>query len=182
MREKPGFPALSPVSWEAWQNAGMRGWRRSADRTSLQMDSLLTGNFTGKTAISGNPRTNFAAGIGGAASIFRAFRVSYQGRHFGDQGIFWCNQGTKRTVRQPRPPHGSHPGFGRLSCYYHALSEAYQNKAWIVNAVPLLFRPTRRSRQMVDLISDITWNALWPHSSPLNSSPTTVFLFRRIEQ
>jgi hypothetical protein len=25
MREKPGFPALSRVSWEAWQNAGVRG-------------------------------------------------------------------------------------------------------------------------------------------------------------
>jgi hypothetical protein len=25
MREKPGFPAHSRVSWEAWQTAGMRG-------------------------------------------------------------------------------------------------------------------------------------------------------------
>jgi hypothetical protein len=29
------------------------GWRRSADRTRLQANSLLTGNFTGKIAISG---------------------------------------------------------------------------------------------------------------------------------
>jgi hypothetical protein len=33
--------------------AGMVGWRRSADRTSLRSISLLTGNFTGKLAISG---------------------------------------------------------------------------------------------------------------------------------
>jgi hypothetical protein len=29
------------------------GWRRSADRTGLQPNSLQTGNFTGKTTISG---------------------------------------------------------------------------------------------------------------------------------
>jgi hypothetical protein len=28
-------------------------WRRSADRTGLQANTLLTGNFTGKIAISG---------------------------------------------------------------------------------------------------------------------------------
>src|ERR1700681_3655560 len=26
MREKPGFPAHSRVSWEAWRNAGLAGW------------------------------------------------------------------------------------------------------------------------------------------------------------
>jgi hypothetical protein len=29
------------------------GWRRSADRTGLQPNSLQTGNFTGKITISG---------------------------------------------------------------------------------------------------------------------------------
>ena len=29
----------------------MPGWRRSADRTRLHVDSLLTGNFTGNLAI-----------------------------------------------------------------------------------------------------------------------------------
>ena len=38
--------AKSPV-------AGLPGWRRSADRTGLQANSLLTGNFTGKIAILG---------------------------------------------------------------------------------------------------------------------------------
>src|SRR5882672_5697461 len=33
--------------------AGLPGWRRSADRTGLQANSLLTGNFTGNFAISG---------------------------------------------------------------------------------------------------------------------------------
>ncbi len=33
--------------------AGLVGWRRSADRTRLQANSLLTGNFTGKIAVSG---------------------------------------------------------------------------------------------------------------------------------
>jgi hypothetical protein len=41
MREKPGSPAHSQVSWEAGPNAGMRGWRRSADRARLQPNSLL---------------------------------------------------------------------------------------------------------------------------------------------
>ena len=53
MREKPGFPAHSAVSWEAWLNAGLRGWRRSADRTHLQPNSLLTGKLTGILAFSG---------------------------------------------------------------------------------------------------------------------------------
>jgi hypothetical protein len=32
-------------------NAGLRGWRRSAGRAGLQVDSLQTGNFTGKYAV-----------------------------------------------------------------------------------------------------------------------------------
>jgi hypothetical protein len=38
--------------------AGLPGWRRSADRTRLHANSLLTGNFTGNSAISG-PRRRF---------------------------------------------------------------------------------------------------------------------------
>jgi hypothetical protein len=34
-------------------SAGVVGWRRSADRTRLQANSLLTGNFTGNFAILG---------------------------------------------------------------------------------------------------------------------------------
>src|SRR6266566_8669740 len=33
MREKPGFPAHSRISWEAWPNVGMGGWG-GRDRTS----------------------------------------------------------------------------------------------------------------------------------------------------
>jgi hypothetical protein len=51
MREKPGFPGPSRVSQEAWPNAGMAGWRRSAGRTRLHANSLQTGNFTGKLTI-----------------------------------------------------------------------------------------------------------------------------------
>jgi hypothetical protein len=53
MREKPGFPAHSRVSWGAWPNAGLGGWRGSADRTRLRQNSLLTGNFTGNFPILG---------------------------------------------------------------------------------------------------------------------------------
>jgi hypothetical protein len=53
MREKPGFPAHSRVSWEGRPNAGMAGWRRSADRTRLHANSLLTGNLTGNFAVLG---------------------------------------------------------------------------------------------------------------------------------
>jgi hypothetical protein len=52
MREKPVF-AASHVSRAARPNAGMAGWRRSADRTCLYENSLVSGNFTGNFAISG---------------------------------------------------------------------------------------------------------------------------------
>jgi hypothetical protein len=55
MRKRPGFPARSRVSWEAWPSAELPGWRRSADRTRLQPDSLLTGNFTGNLVFSSLP-------------------------------------------------------------------------------------------------------------------------------
>jgi len=50
-REKPVFPAYSRVSLGAWGNARLLGWRRSADRTRLQMNSLQTGNLTGNFAL-----------------------------------------------------------------------------------------------------------------------------------
>jgi hypothetical protein len=53
MYEKPEFPARSSVSLEAGPKAKVTGWRRSADRTILQENSLQTGNLTGKIAISG---------------------------------------------------------------------------------------------------------------------------------
>jgi hypothetical protein len=34
-------------------SARLLGWRRSADRTCLHLNSLLTGNLTGKNMISG---------------------------------------------------------------------------------------------------------------------------------
>ena len=52
--------------------AGLPGWRRSGDRTSLQANSLLTGNFTGNSAISGLPRPIFVARNRCAAVAFRA--------------------------------------------------------------------------------------------------------------
>jgi hypothetical protein len=33
------------------EETGLAGWRRSADRTSLQANSLVSGNFTGNFAI-----------------------------------------------------------------------------------------------------------------------------------
>jgi len=53
MREKPGFPVHSRLSSEAWPNAALAGWRRSGIRTGLHANSLLTGNFTGNSSISG---------------------------------------------------------------------------------------------------------------------------------
>jgi len=47
-----GFPALFRISLGAGQNDGMPGWRRSAHRTRLRANSLLTGNFTEKITIS----------------------------------------------------------------------------------------------------------------------------------
>jgi hypothetical protein len=67
-------------------------WRTSGDRTYLLADSLLTGNFTGKLAISRI--------LGIVALTNRPCRIDfsrnslaiYQGKHFGDQGILWRNQ------------------------------------------------------------------------------------------
>jgi hypothetical protein len=39
--------------FDAGQSGGVPGWRRSADRTRLHANSLLTGNFTGNFAILG---------------------------------------------------------------------------------------------------------------------------------
>ena len=43
--------AFLRVSGTISPSAGLPGWRRSADRTRLQANSLLTGNFTGNFAI-----------------------------------------------------------------------------------------------------------------------------------
>jgi hypothetical protein len=45
--------AFLRVSGKFSPSAGLAGWRRSADRTCLHANSLLTGNFTGNSAISG---------------------------------------------------------------------------------------------------------------------------------
>jgi hypothetical protein len=55
--KKPVFPAHSGVSLGSGRNAGMVGWRRSADRTRLHANSLLSGNFTGNFATLRLPRS-----------------------------------------------------------------------------------------------------------------------------
>ena len=52
--------------------AGLPGWRRSADRTCLHQNSLLTGNFTGNFAVSRLPRPISLARNRCAAVTFRA--------------------------------------------------------------------------------------------------------------
>jgi hypothetical protein len=93
---------------EATQKAIKRaistGWRTSGDRTYLRADSLLTGNFTGKLAISSI--------LGIVALTNRPCRIdfsrnslaTYQGKHFGDQGIFWR--------KQDKTPWLNHAGAG----------------------------------------------------------------------
>jgi hypothetical protein len=41
------------------KNFKIAGWRRSADRTCLRTNSLLSGNLTGNFAIFGHPETNY---------------------------------------------------------------------------------------------------------------------------
>jgi hypothetical protein len=48
-----GYTAFLPRSQKGKFPLKINGWRRSADRTSLRTDSLLTGNSTGKITISG---------------------------------------------------------------------------------------------------------------------------------
>jgi hypothetical protein len=49
--EKPAFGGPFSSKEGNSLKRGLPGWRRSADRTRLQANSLLTGNFTGKIAI-----------------------------------------------------------------------------------------------------------------------------------
>ena len=49
------------------------GWRRSADRTRLQANSLISGKFTGKFGLS---EANFVARNRRAAATFRAIPYS----------------------------------------------------------------------------------------------------------
>ena len=49
--------AFSALSKRKSRLGGLPGWRRSADRTRLHANSLLTGNFTGKFAILGRSET-----------------------------------------------------------------------------------------------------------------------------
>jgi hypothetical protein len=61
-RDGPRRPTLCQNKWDSFLSillgveclgAGLVGWRRSADRTSLQANSLVSGNFTGNFAILG---------------------------------------------------------------------------------------------------------------------------------
>src|ERR1700738_1896541 len=54
-REKPAFGGPFSSKEGNSLKRGLPGWRRSADRTRLHANSLLTGNFTGNFAISGLP-------------------------------------------------------------------------------------------------------------------------------
>ena len=49
--QSPPLAGHSASAWTFSLSARLPGWRRSADRTGLRANSLLTGNFTGKIAI-----------------------------------------------------------------------------------------------------------------------------------
>jgi hypothetical protein len=53
MRKSPLIAGFSHGLREGVAVAGMPGWRSSADRTCLQENSLVSGNFTGNSAILG---------------------------------------------------------------------------------------------------------------------------------
>src|ERR1700720_4494875 len=65
--------AFLRVSGTVSPSAGLPGWRRSADRTRLQANSLLTGNFTGNFAISGLPRPISQQETAAPQSLFAQF-------------------------------------------------------------------------------------------------------------
>src|ERR1700722_8273712 len=70
------------------RSPGLAGWRRSADRTRLQTNSLLSGNLTGNFAEFWAPRDDSGARTRCAAAIYRAIPyVYYQGNCFEDHGI-----------------------------------------------------------------------------------------------
>jgi hypothetical protein len=76
MREKPGFPAHSRVSGGAWLNAGVTGWRRSADRARLHAISLLSGNLIGNFAYFEHPRDVSGAKTAVPLALLKQFPAS----------------------------------------------------------------------------------------------------------
>jgi len=87
IREKAGFPARSRVSWAAWPNAGMAGWRRSADRTFLQVNSLQTGNLTGKFKVLGALETISEQNAAAVRGLIDQFPVKFnREKYCWDQG------------------------------------------------------------------------------------------------
>jgi hypothetical protein len=53
IRKNPPLAGIYRIAEGKSPNTGLVGWRRSADRTLLHTNSLLTANFTGNLAISG---------------------------------------------------------------------------------------------------------------------------------
>jgi hypothetical protein len=84
MSEKPGFPAHSRVFWEARPNLGLPGWRRSADRASLQAISLLSGNSTGNFANLRHLKADADQETLCRSHLSRIPYSSYQGNYFGE--------------------------------------------------------------------------------------------------
>src|ERR1700733_1527073 len=54
IRKSPPLAGLSATKEENSLKCGLPGWRRSADRTRLRANSLLTGNLTGKMVVLGS--------------------------------------------------------------------------------------------------------------------------------
>jgi hypothetical protein len=65
--------AFLQVSGAPSLSAALPGWRRSADRTRLHANSLLTGNFTGNFAISGLPKPISQQETAAPQSLFAQF-------------------------------------------------------------------------------------------------------------
>jgi hypothetical protein len=58
LQKKPALARLRALRVAFKRNFKMIGWRRSADRTRLRANSLLTGNLTGKIAVLGPREVN----------------------------------------------------------------------------------------------------------------------------
>jgi hypothetical protein len=79
--------------WDKSLKAGLVGWRRSADRTRLHANSLLTGNFTGNFSIPGPKGQFLCEKLLCRSSFSHISLLNLTGKRFARTGNFLARTG-----------------------------------------------------------------------------------------
>jgi hypothetical protein len=110
-----GRQFLKPRHWRAFLRlrrakslvVGLAGWRRSVDRTGLQANSLLTGNFTGNFAIPGGQETILELEPAVPQRLFGQFPTQIYRENISRNREF---------ISRNREFHLHHSGYASISC------------------------------------------------------------------